>query len=116
MAVAFKKVPLLLDLSWIQKVKVMKNVSKFTVGLVLIFAPFLVLESAYADDDRDATPEEEAQVMEVLQQNDCTAVDNVDYVEGVGFKADDVQCNDGKEYDVFLDDEFNITSREEDFD
>ena len=94
----------------------MKNISKFAVGLVLIFAPFLILEAAYADDDRDATPEEEAQVMKVLQQNDCEAVGDVDYVEGVGFKADDVQCNDGKEYDVFLDDDFNITSRQEDLD
>ena len=99
-----------------KKIKFMKNISIFTVGLILISAPFLVLESARADDDRDATPEEEAQVMEVLQQDDCTVVDDVDYVQDVGFKADDVQCNDGKEYDVYLDEDFNIISRQEDLD
>jgi hypothetical protein len=95
----------------------MKFISKFTIGLVLISAPFLVLKTAYAEDiERDATPEEQAKVMETLQQNDCTVVEDVDYVQGNGFKAENVQCNDGKKYDVFLDDNFSITSRQEDID
>ena len=94
----------------------MKNISKFAVGLVLISAPFLVLESAYAVDDRDATPEERSKVMEVLQQDGCTDVDDIDYIPSLGFEAEDVQCNDGKEYDVYLDDNFNITSKREDLD
>lgn len=94
----------------------MKNISKFAVGLILISAPFLVLESAYAVDDRDATPEERSKVMNVLQQNDCTDVDDVDYVPSLGFEAEDVQCNDGKEYDIYLDENYNITSKREDLD
>lgn len=54
--------------------------------------------------------------MEVLQQNDCTDVDDVDYIPSLGFKADDVQCNDGKEYDIYLDENYNITSKREDLD
>ena len=94
----------------------MKNISKFAVGLVLISAPFLVLESTYAVDDRDATAEERSKVMEVLQQDGCTDVDDIDYIPSLGFEAEDVQCNDGKEYDVYLDDNFNITSKREDLD
>jgi hypothetical protein len=95
----------------------MKFISKLTIGLVLISAPFLVLKTAHAEDtERDVTPEEKAKVMETLKQNDCTVVDDVDYVKGTGFKAENVQCNDGKEYDVFLDDNFSITSRREDLD
>ncbi len=94
----------------------MKNISRFTVGLVMISAAFLVSETAYADADRDATPEEKAKVVETLMQNDCTAVEDVDYIQGMGFEAEDVKCNDGKTYDVFLDDNFNITSKREDLD
>jgi hypothetical protein len=95
----------------------MKLISKFTIGLVVISAPFLGLKTAYAQDvERDVTPEEKAQIMETLKQNDCTVVGDVDYVQGTGFEAEDVQCNDGKEYDVFLDDNFSITSKREDID
>ena len=94
----------------------MKNISKFAVGLVLISASFLVLEAAYAVDDRDATAEERSRVMEVLQQDDCTDVDDIDYIPSLGFEAEDVQCNDDKEYDIYLDDNFNITSKREDLD
>ena len=94
----------------------MKNISKFAFGLVLISAPFLVLESAYAVDDRDATPEERTKVAEVLQQDDCMIVDDIDYIPSLGFKADDVQCDDGKEYDIYLDENFNIASKQEELD
>lgn len=94
----------------------MQNISRFTVGLVLISVPFLLVKAAYADTDRDATPEENTKIVEVLKQNNCTLTDDIDYIEGIGFKAEDVQCDDGKVYDVFLDDNFNITSRREDLD
>lgn len=95
--------------------KILKNISKITIGLVVISAPFLVLKTAYAEDvERDVTPEEQAKVVETLEQNDCTVVGDVDYVQGTGFEAEDVKCNDGKEYDVFLDDNFSITSKRED--
>jgi hypothetical protein len=90
----------------------MKNVSRFIAVLGLISAPFLITTTAYANDDRDAT----AKVVETLKQNDCPAVDDVDYTQGIGFEAEDVKCNDGKEYDIVLDDNFAITSRREDVD
>jgi hypothetical protein len=94
----------------------MKNILRFTAGLVLICAPFLIPTTAYANAERDATAEEKAKVVETLKQNDCPAVGDVDYVQGIGFEAEDVKCNDGKEYDVVLDDNFAITSRREDVD
>ncbi|NJO96664.1 MAG: hypothetical protein HC764_12080 [Pleurocapsa sp. CRU_1_2] len=93
----------------------MKNISRFIVGLVLISASCLISQTAYADADRDATPEEKAKVVETLKQNDCPVVEDVDYIQGIGFEAD-VKCNDGKEYDIFLDDNFSITSKREDLD
>jgi hypothetical protein len=93
----------------------MRNIPKFTSGLALICAPFVIPTTVYANADRDATSEEKAKVVETLKQNDCPAVSDVDYVQNMGFEAD-VKCNDGKEYDVVLDDSFNITSKREDVD
>ena len=90
--------------------------AKFTVGLAVVLSPFFMTEFAHADSDRDATPEERARVVEILQQQGCTVVEDVDYIEGVGFEAEDVICNDGKEYDIFLDENLNIVSQQEDFD
>jgi hypothetical protein len=97
-------------------IKVMKNLSRFTVGLFVISTPFLILKTAYADVDRDVTPEEKAKVVEILKENNCSAVDDVDYIQGTGFEAEDVKCNDGKEYDISLDENLNITSKREDLD
>jgi hypothetical protein len=94
----------------------MKNVLSLIAGLSLIAAPFILATTAYANDDRDATAEEKAQVVETLQQNDCPTVGDVDYTQGLGFEAEDVKCNDGKEYDVVLDDNFAIVSKREDAD
>lgn len=86
------------------------------VALLLVSAGVLVPQTARADIDRDATPQERARVVEVLQAQGCPVVGDVDYIQGVGFEAEDVRCNDGKEYDVFLDENFNVISKREDRD
>lgn len=112
MSIAFLKVSLLFDLYEIKTIKYMENISNFAVGFISTIALFLVLQSAQADiANRNATPKEISKIVEVLKQNDCTVVGNVDYVKGIGFKAEDVQCDNGKKYNVFLDKNFNITSR-----
>ena len=90
----------------------MQNISRFTVGFVSTLALFLVLQTVYTDTQRSVTLEDKAKVIETLKRNDCTAVKIIDYVEGSKFEAKNVKCNDGKEYDVFLDKNFNITSRQ----
>ena len=90
----------------------MNNISNFAVGFISTITLFLVLKSAQADVAyRDATSKEISKIAEVLKQIDCTVISNVDYVKGIGFKAEDVQCDNGKKYNVFLDKNFNITSR-----
>lgn len=92
------------------------HLTKNTAAFLLVLTPLLVAEVATANSDRDATSEERAKVVEVLQEMNCTSVDDVDYIQGIGFEAEDVKCNDGKEYDIFLNDDFNITSQREDLD
>lgn len=94
----------------------MKNILRFSVALVLVSGSFLISKTAYADVDRDATAEEKAKVTETLKQKNCTVGSDVDYIQNMGFEAEDVKCDDGKEYDVFLDDNFAITSKREDVD
>jgi hypothetical protein len=64
--------------------------------------------NSYAD--RDATPKERAKVVEALTAVGCPNVGEVE-VEGNYFEADDVICDDGKEYEFYLDKEFNITKK-----
>jgi hypothetical protein len=89
--------------------------TRFIVALAAFLASFFIIENARADNDRDATPEERARVVKALQAEGCPSVSDVDYIEGTGFVAD-VVCNDGKEYDISLDDNMNIISRREDRD
>ena len=90
----------------------MNNISNFAVGFISTIALFLVLQSARADVAyRDATPKEISKIVEILKQDDCAVVGNINYVKGIGFQAEDVQCDNGKKYNVFLDKNFNITSR-----
>lgn len=90
--------------------------TKFIIALTAFLAPFLIIENARADNERDATPEEQAKVVKALQAEGCSSVSDVDYIEGTGFVAEDVVCEDGKEYDLSLDDNMNIISRREDRD
>jgi hypothetical protein len=89
--------------------------TKFIIAFVAFLAPFFIIENAHADNERDATPEERARVVEALQGEGCQSVSDVDYIEGTGFVAD-VVCDDGKEYDISLDDNLNITSKREERD
>ncbi|MBN4006895.1 hypothetical protein [Nostoc sp. LPT] len=72
---------------------------------------------AWADEDRDATPDERAKVEEVLKKQSCPSFDDVDFIFRSNlYKVNDVICNDGKKYDILLDKNFNIVSKQEDRD
>jgi hypothetical protein len=90
--------------------------ARISVPCVMLLTLISVVDIARADLDRDATPEEEAKVLEVLKAESCVYAEEVDYIQGVGFEADDVVCTDGKVYDIFLDENLNITSKREDRD
>ncbi|MGK7945366.1 MAG: hypothetical protein AB4058_12935 [Microcystaceae cyanobacterium] len=81
-----------------------------TVIIILIFIP-----PAYAD--RPVTPEEQAAIQKALAEDGCTGgsyeVDDEDNVL-MGYEVDDAQCSDGALYDIDLDENFNIISKDQD--
>ncbi|PSF37736.1 hypothetical protein C7H19_09315 [Aphanothece hegewaldii CCALA 016] len=99
--------------------KIMKKRIIFPLNYLSV--SFLLLMSwssvAYGAVDRDATPEEIAKVDNALKEAGCSSFDDVDFYYSLNlFKADDVMCNDGKKYDVYLDKNFKIVSKREDLD
>ncbi|MEB3308606.1 MAG: PepSY domain-containing protein [Snowella sp.] len=70
-----------------------------------------------ADDDRDVTPQEKAQIEQVLRAMGCNFYDDADF-EGDRQRYDlsDVICNDGKKYDMYLDQSFKVIYKREDRD
>ena len=76
--------------------------------MAVIMASMGYIYNSHAD--RDATPEERAKVVEALTALGCPNVGEVE-VEGNYFEADDVICDDGKKYEVHLDQEMNIMKK-----
>jgi hypothetical protein len=65
------------------------------------------------DDDRDATPEERQWIMGVLEAEGCPQADDMELEDGV-FLVDEVQCDDGRTYEVTLDRDYRIIAKERD--
>ena len=85
----------------------MKRFTILTLAVLLTSA--LYVHNSFAD--RDATPEERAQVVEALQSAGCTEVGEVE-LDGKYFKAEDVQCEGSdKKYEVHLDKNMNIIKK-----
>lgn len=82
---------------------------RFTIlTLAIILASLIYVNNSFAD--RDATPEERTKVIEALTAVGCPNIGDVE-VEGNYFEAEDVICDDGKEYEIYLDKEMNITKK-----
>lgn len=91
------------------------------LGIECLSGAFLVslclVGVALADEDRDATSDERAKVAEVLKKQGCPSFDDVDFIFRSNlYKVDDAICNDGKKYDIVLDKNFQIVSKQEDRD
>lgn len=86
---------------------------RFTILILLVIAASaLCAYNSYAD--RDATPEERAQVVEALQAAGCTEAGEVE-LDGDYFEAEDVKCEGSdKKYEVHLDKNMNIIKKFED--
>lgn len=82
---------------------------KFTIlTMAVIMASLGYTYNSFAD--RDATPEERAKVVEALTAVGCPNVGEVE-VEGNYFEADDVICDDGKKYEIYLDKDLKIIKK-----
>ena len=75
---------------------------------VLILTSALFTQNALAD--RDATQQERAKVVDALSAQGCPNVDEVE-LDGKYFEAEDVICDDGLKYEIFLDQEMNIIKK-----
>ena len=64
-------------------------------------------------DDRDPTPEEQAQIEAVLTAEGFVEWDEIEWEDGV-WEVDEAETADGEEYELKLDQTFSIIEREED--
>jgi hypothetical protein len=64
-------------------------------------------------DDRIATPEERQWIMGVLEGEGCPEADDPELEDGV-FLVEEVECDDGRTYEVTLDRDYRIIAKERD--
>lgn len=84
----------------------MKGFKLLTITMILTAAAFT--NNAFAG--KDATPEDTARVVEALTAVGCPNVGEVE-VKGNYFEADDVICDDGKKYEIYLDKNMKIIKK-----
>ena len=71
---------------------------------------FVMATSAYAADE--ALTEEQVEGVEnAIKAMGCTVEDQKIEMEPSGYEAEDVICKDDKQYDVYLDGDFNVTNK-----
>jgi hypothetical protein len=79
---------------------------KLALAAAILFAP-----TSYAlADDRAPTDEERAQIEQVLRGEGFTRWDDIELDDGV-WEVDDAVGSDGREYDLKLNQQFQITER-----
>ncbi len=91
----------------------------FVNGIFLVSLSLVSLivsnTSVMAEDDRDLTPDELAEIEEVVTAQGCSLDDDDD--ENFDLKQQvyeiDVVCN-GKDYEMIIDENFNFVSKTED--
>ena len=114
--------PLQMVYNWVFCVSPRKMIKKTGSGCLLLislsfFSLILGIDSVRADNDRDATTEEIARIKQVLAVQGCSLDDDHDvefYFNRNRYEVDDVICSDGKIYEIYLDQNFNIISKRQD--
>ncbi len=81
--------------------------------LALAAAIFVAPVTAALAEDRAPTPEERAQIEEVLRSEGFSQWDDIELDDGV-WEVDDAIGSDGNEYDLKLNQQFQIIEREQD--
>lgn len=66
--------------------------------------------ASYAGD-RALTEEEIEGVQKAVKAAGCTVADREIEAEKSGYEAEDAICEDNKQYDIYLDKDFNITNK-----
>jgi len=87
-------------------------------GFVLLdISTFTAIAKADKDYDRDVTPAERAKIEQVLQSLGCSSTDDMDFeINNNLYKVDGANCQDGKEYDIYLDPNYQVKCKRQDDD
>ena len=79
--------------------------------LITAFAlMFTMATTAYAADEA-LTDEQIEGVQKAIKAMGCTVEDDEIEMEKSGYEAEDVTCEDDKQFDVYLDKDFNVTNK-----
>lgn len=71
---------------------------------------FVMATSAYAADEA-LTEEQVEGVQKAIKAMGCTVEDGNIEMEPSGYEAEDVICAEDKQFDVYLDKDFNVTKK-----
>ena len=84
--------------------------------IILILSIAILLTPVFSHSkERDATPEEREKVIEALKAHGCTKYDKEIEFEDDIFETEDVKCSNGKTYDIYLDDNYKIIMKKEEY-
>ena len=79
--------------------------------IIVAAAALSLLASTTAYAAMEALTEEQVEgVQKAIKAMGCTVEDTAIEVEGSGYEADDVICDDGQ-YDVYLDKDYKVTKK-----
>ncbi|MFM8294516.1 MAG: hypothetical protein ACKN9E_08230, partial [Microcystaceae cyanobacterium] len=63
------------------------------------------------------TPEERAKIEQVLTSLGCNSSDDIDFeINNKLYKISDANCQDGKEYEIYLDESYQVKFKRQDDD
>lgn len=79
--------------------------------LITAFVLMLTMATSAFAVDEALTEEQVEGVQTAIRAMGCTVEDTNIEMEKSGYEADDVVCEDDKQYDVYLDKDFKVTNK-----
>ena len=79
--------------------------------LITAFALMFAMATTAYGADEALTEEQIEGVQKAIKAMGCTVEDDEIEMEKSGYEAEDVTCEDDKQFDVYLDKDFNVTNK-----
>jgi uncharacterized protein YycO len=88
-----------------------KQLSYLLIGAVM--AEMTLTTAIAKADDRDITSQERQKIVQVLNSIGCNSFDDAEYeIDKRRFEIDDAICADGREYEIYLDQSYQVIKKE----
>ncbi|AIE73586.1 MULTISPECIES: PepSY domain-containing protein [unclassified Synechocystis] len=88
-----------------------RQFSYFLVGIVLMEMTFTA--AIARGNDRDVTPQEQQRIVQTLNAMGCRSFDDAEYdIDKRRFEIDDAVCADGREYEIYLNSDYQVIKKE----